>query len=51
MTTEKDAVKLAGKTALPLLTVRLSVEILETGFFPFLAARLASARTAYAPKS
>ena len=28
----------------PLLTVRLSVEILETGFFPFLAARLASAR-------
>jgi tetraacyldisaccharide 4'-kinase len=51
VTTEKDAVKLAGRTALPLLTVRLSVEILETGFFPFLAARLASARAAYAPKS
>ncbi len=51
VTTEKDAVKLAGKTPLPLLTVRLAVEIAEPGFFPFLAARLAAARAAAAPKS
>jgi tetraacyldisaccharide 4'-kinase len=50
VTTEKDAVKLVGRTALPVLTVRLSVEIVETGFFPFLAARLSSARTASAVK-
>jgi tetraacyldisaccharide 4'-kinase len=51
VTTEKDAVKLAGKTPLPLLTVRLAVEIAEPGFFPFLAARLSAARAAAAPKS
>ncbi len=51
VTTEKDAVKLAGKTSLPLLTVRLGVEIVEPAFFPFLASRLAAARAAAAPKS
>lgn len=51
LTTEKDAVKLAGRTPLPLLTVRLQVDIAEPGFFPFLAARLAAARAALAPKS
>jgi tetraacyldisaccharide-1-P 4'-kinase len=40
VTTEKDAVKLAGRTALPLVAVRLAVEIEEPGFFPFLAERL-----------
>ena len=40
LTTEKDAVKLAGRTSLPLLTVRLSVEVAESGFFPFLESRL-----------
>jgi tetraacyldisaccharide 4'-kinase len=49
VTTEKDAVKLAGKTVLPLLIARLSVEVVEPGFFPFLASRLASARTAAPP--
>lgn len=43
VTTEKDAVKLAGKTSLPIVTVRLSVEIAEPGFFAFLAARLPAA--------
>jgi tetraacyldisaccharide 4'-kinase len=46
VTTEKDAVKLGGKLTRPILTVRLSVEVVEPGFFPFLAARLASARAA-----
>ena len=41
-TTEKDAVKLSGRLTLPLLAVRLAVEVLEPGFFPFLAARLAN---------
>ena len=40
MTTEKDAVKLAGRTSLPLVTVRLSVEVAESGFFAFLGAGL-----------
>jgi tetraacyldisaccharide 4'-kinase len=40
LTTEKDAAKLAGRIGLPLLTVRLSVEVEEADFFPFLAARL-----------
>jgi tetraacyldisaccharide 4'-kinase len=40
VTTEKDAVKLSGRAPLPLLTVRLAVEIVEPGFFPFLYARL-----------
>ena len=43
MTTEKDAVKLAGRTPLPLVTVRLAVEVAEPGFFAFLAARLPAA--------
>lgn len=40
-TTEKDAVKLAGQTTLPVVVVRLEVEVVEPGFFPFLLARLA----------
>jgi len=43
VTTEKDAVKLAGRTDLPLVTVRLSVEVAESGFFAFLASRLPAA--------
>ncbi len=43
VTTEKDAVKLTGRTPLPLLTVRLGVEIVEPGFFPFLLSRLPAA--------
>ncbi len=37
VTTEKDAVKLSGRLRLPLATLRLSVEVIEPGFFPFLA--------------
>ncbi len=40
VTTEKDAVKLAGRLPIPVVTVRLSVEVAESGFFAFLAARL-----------
>lgn len=40
LTTEKDAAKLAGRTGLPLLTVRLSVEVEEPDFFAFVAARV-----------
>jgi tetraacyldisaccharide 4'-kinase len=40
VTTEKDAVKLWGRVRLPVVAVRLSVEVLEPGFFPFLASRL-----------
>lgn len=40
VTTEKDAVKLAGKTSLPIVTIRLAVEVAEPGFFSFLSARL-----------
>lgn len=40
VTTEKDAVKLWGRLALPVVAVRLSVEVVEPGFFPFLASRL-----------
>lgn len=39
LTTEKDAVKLQDRLALPILTMRLEVEI-EPAFFPFLAGRL-----------
>ncbi len=47
VTTEKDAVKLAGRLPLPLLTVRLSVEVAEPDFFGFLASRLpVAAKTA-----
>ncbi len=41
LTTEKDAVKLAGRLSLPMVTVRLAVEVGEPGFFPFLASRIA----------
>jgi len=40
VTTEKDAVKLAGKAPLPLVTVRLGVEVEQPGFFAILASRL-----------
>ncbi|MEX0880271.1 MAG: tetraacyldisaccharide 4'-kinase [Thermoanaerobaculia bacterium] len=40
VTTEKDAVKLSGRLPVPMLTVRLSVEVAEAGFFPFVASRL-----------
>ncbi len=40
LTTEKDAVKLEGKTALPVVTLRLDVEVAEPGFFPFLLSRI-----------
>ena len=40
VTTEKDAVKLAGNAPLPIVTVRLGVEVEESGFFAFLASRL-----------
>ena len=40
VTTEKDAVKLAGRAPLPMVAVRLSVEVLEEGFFAFLQERL-----------
>lgn len=53
-TTEKDAVKLEGKTSLPVVSVKLDVEIAEAGFFPFLLSRLGSrqpdARSASAPR-
>jgi tetraacyldisaccharide 4'-kinase len=40
LTTEKDSVKLAGRLGLPLLTVRLAVEVEESELFPFLWARV-----------
>ena len=40
VTTDKDAVKLAGRISLPIVTARLEVEILDPGFFPWLLARL-----------
>lgn len=43
VTTEKDAVKLAGRTSLPIVTVSLEVEIAESNFFPWLLARLEKA--------
>ncbi|MEP6992970.1 MAG: tetraacyldisaccharide 4'-kinase [Acidobacteriota bacterium] len=46
VTTEKDAAKLSGKTGLPLITVRLSVEVDEPGFFPFVSERLKAAAPA-----
>lgn len=53
LTTEKDAVKLEGRTSLPVVTLRLEVEIGETGFFPFVTSRLSdlpsAPRTASAP--
>ncbi len=42
-TTEKDAVKLSGRLPLPVLSVRLTVEVLEPGFFLFLARGLSGA--------
>ena len=49
LTTEKDAVKLSGRLSLPLVTVRLAVEIVEPGFFPFLASAIAATPRAAVP--
>jgi tetraacyldisaccharide 4'-kinase len=43
VTTEKDAVKLASRISLPIVTVRLEVEVVEPGFFPWLLERLEKA--------
>ena len=45
LTTEKDAPKLEGGTFLPVVTVRLDVEIEEPGFFPFLLSRMSETRS------
>lgn len=45
LTTEKDAVKLQGRTLLPVVSVRLEVEMGESNFFPFLLSRLARGAT------
>ncbi|MBC8646879.1 MAG: tetraacyldisaccharide 4'-kinase [Thermoanaerobaculia bacterium] len=45
-TTEKDSVKLAGRIPLPLLSVRLGVEVLEPGFFALLSSALSPSRAA-----
>lgn len=42
LTTEKDAVKLEGRTSLPVVTLRVEVEVGESGFFPFLLSRIAA---------
>ena len=47
VTTEKDAVKLWGRTTLPVLAVRLAVEIVEPSFFPFVASRVAAPAAGY----
>jgi tetraacyldisaccharide 4'-kinase len=55
LTTEKDAVKLEGKMTLPVIALRLEVEVEEPGFFPFLQSRISdsspAARAASAPRS
>jgi tetraacyldisaccharide 4'-kinase len=43
VTTEKDAVKLEGRTTLPVVTLRLEVIVEEAGFFPFLLAEMSGA--------
>ncbi len=40
VTTEKDAVKLAGRLPLPVLAIRLRVEVPEKGFYPWIEERL-----------
>ncbi|MEP6768167.1 MAG: tetraacyldisaccharide 4'-kinase [Acidobacteriota bacterium] len=40
VTTEKDAVKLRGRIPLPLITVRLEVEVAEPAFYPWMERRL-----------
>jgi tetraacyldisaccharide 4'-kinase len=40
VTTEKDAVKIAGRVSLPVVTVRLEVEVAEPGFFAWLLSRI-----------
>ena len=40
VTTEKDAVKVAGRVSLAVVTIHLEVEVLEPGFFPWLLARI-----------
>jgi tetraacyldisaccharide 4'-kinase len=43
-TTEKDAVKLEGRTLLPVVALRLEVEMSEADFFPFLLSSLSEVR-------
>ncbi len=43
VTTEKDAVKLWGRLSVPVVAVRLAVEVMEPAFFPFLLSRIAPA--------
>jgi tetraacyldisaccharide-1-P 4'-kinase len=54
LTTEKDAVKLEGRTTLPVVTLRLDVEVEEPGFFPFILSRISqlppAPRAASAPR-
>ncbi|MEP7131897.1 MAG: tetraacyldisaccharide 4'-kinase [Acidobacteriota bacterium] len=40
VTTEKDAVKLAGRLSIPILTLRLVVEVNEPAFYPWMETRL-----------
>jgi tetraacyldisaccharide 4'-kinase len=47
VTTEKDAVKLWRRTALPVVAVRLAVEVVEPSFFPFVAARVSGETAGY----
>lgn len=53
-TTEKDAVKLEGRTSFPVVALRLEVEMSEAGFFPLVLSRLSEVhrtpRAASAPR-
>ncbi len=40
VTTEKDAVKLGGRITLPLITVRLGVQVTSPAFYPWMEGRL-----------
>ncbi|MFN2633627.1 MAG: tetraacyldisaccharide 4'-kinase, partial [Thermoanaerobaculia bacterium] len=42
VTTEKDAVKLDGRLPLPLVTVRIGVEVIEPAFYPWIEGQLFS---------
>jgi len=47
VTTEKDAVKLAGRLSLPVVTVHLDVEVHEPAFFPWLLSRIGSPKEGF----
>ena len=46
VTTEKDAVKLAGRLPVPIVSVRLEADVVEPEFFPFVRERLFGSRAA-----